>query len=93
MPKGCVSFDSGVLLVLVSIDVLHAGGAAVVSALTRLGAASTHTQVQWDQVPKGYVSFDSGVVFVRVSFVFLRRIRRAVRRLHLRRACRLICRV
>ena len=37
------------------------------AAFTRVGAASTHTQVQWDQMPKGYVSFDSGVVVVVVS--------------------------
>ena len=34
------------------------------AAFTRVGAASTHTQVQWDQMPKGYVSFDSGFLFV-----------------------------
>ena len=41
-------------------------GAAI---LTRVGAASTHTQVQWDQMPKGYVSFDSGILLVLVSIV------------------------
>ena len=59
MPKGYVSFDSGVLLVLVSVGVFHDSGAAVVASLTRVGAASTHTQVQSDQMPKDYVSFDS----------------------------------
>ena len=37
----------------------------------RVGAASTHTQVQWDQKPKGYVSFDSGILLVHVSFEVL----------------------
>ena len=60
MPKGYVSFDSGVLLVHVSVEVLHDGGAAVAAATARVGAASTHTPVLSDQMPKGDVSFDSG---------------------------------
>ena len=75
-PRGYVSFDSGVLLVLVTIEVLHADGAAVVVALARIGAASTHTQVQWDQMPRGYVSFDSGVMLV---LVFLKSLMMTVR--------------
>ena len=70
MPKGCVSFDSGVLFVLVNVGVLHddcVGGAAAAAGTTRIGAASTHTQVLSDQMPKGYVSFDSGVLLVLVS--------------------------
>ena len=72
MPKGYVSFDSGVFIVLVVVEVLCGGRIVGVAALTRVGAASTHTQVQWDQMPMGYVSFDSGVPVVPVSVEVLR---------------------
>ena len=39
------------------------------AAFTRVGAASTHTQVTPDQMPMGYVSFDPGIFFVGMCMV------------------------